>query len=237
MVIVGSARIGENGRITGGASGDQKQITTPDYKGEVSLQYFYESPKGYYVLRAKSDAYANKIAKKMLTACNNPNIGYDQNNRLGVITNGVSTKVKTECDCSSLVRACVKEGTGKDPGNFTTANEAARLEATGLFDPRIPYVKGMILYTGDILVTKTKGHTLIVVEGAHRKTADLQYFDKYGGTTESLVTALETIGENSSFLYRSKIAAANDIVGYKGTAEQNIHMVNLLKRGKLIKPR
>ena len=236
MVIVGSARIGENGKVTGGARGDQNQTATPDYKGEVSLQYFYESPKGYYVLRAKSDAHANKIAKKMLTACNNPKMGYRQDDRYGVIRNGVDSKEETNCDCSSLVRACVKEGAGKDPGDFTTANEAAKLEATGLFEPRISYVKGMILYTGDILVTKTKGHTLIVVEGAHRKTADLQYFDKYGGTTESLVTALETIGENSSFAYRSKIAAANDITGYKGTSEQNIRMVNLLKRGKLIKP-
>lgn len=236
MVIVGSARIGENGKVTGGARGDQKQTVTPDYKGEVSLQYFYESPKGYNVLRAKSDAHAVKIARKMLTACNNPNVGYRQDDRLGVIINGVDSKVKTNCDCSSLVRACVKEGAGKDPGDFTTANEAARLEATGLFEPRIPYVKGMILYTGDILVTKTKGHTLIVVEGARRHAAETRYFDKYAGTSESIVTALETIGENSSFSHRSKIAAANDITGYKGTSEQNIRMVNLLKRGKLIKP-
>lgn len=42
--------------------------------------------------------------------------------------------------------------------------------------------------------------------------------------------------KGSSFSHRSKIAAANDITGYKGTSEHNIRMVNLLKRGKLIKP-
>ena len=32
-IIIGSARMGENGKITGGAAGDQKQTSVPDYKG------------------------------------------------------------------------------------------------------------------------------------------------------------------------------------------------------------
>lgn len=168
-VIIGSARIGENGRITGGASGDQKQVSSPDYRGEVSMQEFYVSSKGWYVLRPKSSEHAKKIANNMKIACNNKNIGYDQNGRYGVIKYGVATKTKTEADCSSLVRACVKEATGKDPGDFNTSNEASVLEKTGLFEKRVAYTSGMSLHTGDVLVTKTKGHTVIVVEG---KSAD-----------------------------------------------------------------
>lgn len=161
-VIIGSARSDEHGHITGGAAGDQKG------GAEVSTQNFYVHSKGWYVLRAKSDTVANKIAERMRAACANNNLGYDQTGRLGVINNGINSKVKTECDCSSLVRACVKEASGKDPGNFVTSNEVSMLQGTGLFMPTKTYYSGMTLYTGDILVTKTKGHTVIVTSGASR---------------------------------------------------------------------
>lgn len=57
---------------------------------------------------------------------------------------------------------------------------------------------------------------------------------KYTGF--SIVDALKSIGANSSYAYRCKIAKANDIVNYKGTAMQNLKMLSLLKKGKLIKP-
>ena len=238
-VIIGSARIDERGKATGGAVGDQKQTSKPDYKGEVSLQNFYVASKGWYVLHPKSNAHAIKIAEKMLTACNNANLGYDQANRDGVIKNGISTKTRTECDCSSLVRACVKEATGKDPGNFNTANEASALEATGLFNGRMAYTNGMTLYTGDVLVTKTKGHTVIVVEGASRLSAPVSsvtYYPKYTGSSGSIVAALAAVGEkDTSYSHRAKIAKVNAISGYSGTAAQNTKMVKLLKSGKLIK--
>lgn len=62
------------------------------------------------------------------------------------------------------------------------------------------------------------------------------YFKKYTGTTSSIVTALKSIGATTSFSYRSKIAKANGISGYIGTAKQNTTMLNLLKKGALIKP-
>ena len=236
-VIIGSARIDENGRASGGAAGDQKQSTTPDYTGEVSMQNFYVHTKGWYVLHPQDPEVAIRLAAAMITACNNANIGYDQLQRLGVVTNGTGSKVKTECDCSSLVRACVREATGKDPGNFTTANEATMLEATGLFEDKKNYTTGMTLYTGDILVTKTKGHTAIVTAGASLTTAQTNaYYPVYYGSTTSIVAALAQIGEkDTSYTHRSKIAAANNISGYSGTAVQNTQMLNLLKQGRLRK--
>ena len=173
-IMVGSARIDERGNVSGGAAGDQKQTSaTNDLTGEVSMQKMYSHSKGWYILRPKSAAHAVKMADLMKAACNNANIGYDQGNRLGVVQHGIMTAVKTECDCSSLVREVVKEATGKDPGNFTTANEAASLEATGLFESKRSYVSQSAtpVYDGDVLVTKTKGHTVIVVCGSARKAA------------------------------------------------------------------
>lgn len=165
VIIIGSARIDERGKASGGMAGDQKQTGKNDYRGEVSLQEFYVHRLGWYILRPIKPEHAIDIAQNMADACDNVNLGYDQSQRLGVITKGIHTAVKTECDCSSLVRECVREATGVDPGDFTTLNEAARLEATGLFEDRMKYVPGIRLYTGDVLVTCTKGHTAIVTEG------------------------------------------------------------------------
>ena len=173
-IMVGSARIDERGNASGGAAGDQKQTSaTNDLAGEVSMQAMYSHSKGWYILRPKSAAHAAKMAALMKAACNNANIGYDQGNRLGVVQHGIMSAVKTECDCSSLVRQVVKEATGKDPGNFTTSNEAAALEATGLFESKRSYTSQSAtpVYDGDVLVTKSKGHTVIVVSGNDRSTA------------------------------------------------------------------
>lgn len=164
--IIGSARIDERGKASGGKAGDQKQKSTPDYKGEVSMQNFYVSSKGWYILRAKNPDIAANIALAMTIACNNPNIGYNQAKRLDIIKAGTHATQPTSCDCSSLVRQCVREA-GIEVGNFTTANEAAVLVGTGQFE-KIAYTKNTTLYLGDILVTKTKGHTVVVTSGNTR---------------------------------------------------------------------
>ena len=168
MTTIGSARIDERGKASGGKAGDQKQTSSPDYKGEVSMQNFYVSSKGWYILRAKNPDIAANIALAMTIACNNPNIGYNQAKRLDIIKAEAGTHATqpTSCDCSSLVRQCVRES-GIEVGNFTTANEVSVLMATGHFD-KLTYKTGTTLYLGDILVTKTKGHTVVVTSGATR---------------------------------------------------------------------
>ena len=164
--IIGSARIDERGKATGGKAGDQKQKTSPDYKGEVSMQNFYDVGKWGYVVRAILPTVAESIALSMTIACNNPNIGYNQARRLDIIKVGTRTTTPTSCDCSSLARQCVREA-GIEVGNFTTANEVSVLMATGQFE-KLTYKKGMTLFLGDILVTRVKGHTVIVTSGATR---------------------------------------------------------------------
>lgn len=159
-VVIGSARCDENGKLTGGKAGDQTGK-------EVSTQTFYMHSKGWIGLRAKDSALAEKLAKGMQIACDNSNLGYDQNERLGVVRKGIETKVKTECDCSSLVRAVLKYA-GVEVTNFTTATEKAIIMATGLFD-EVKINSAADVTNGMILVTKSKGHTAIVVSGATEK--------------------------------------------------------------------
>ena len=197
-IYVGSARIDERGQPSGGQAGDQKQTSnTFDTKGEVSQQVMYTSSKGWYILRPKDIEVANKMACLMVVACNNANLGYDQNQRLGVIKNGIKSAVKTECDCSSLVRACVKEATGKDPGNFATVNEKAVLLASGLFNDKGKYASQLKtpVYNGDVLVTCTSGHTVIVTSGNARvgnissSTTKKESYDSWVASLQKLIGA------------------------------------------------
>ena len=170
-IYIGSARVDERGKYFGGSVGDQKQkSSTNDLIGEVSMQPMYIHSKGWYIYRPKKVEIANALASAMFISCNNKNLGYDQYNRLGVIKYGIDTNTKTECDCSSLVRACIIKATGKDIGNFTTTNECNYLDKSGLFEKKVSYVSQTKtpVYNGDILVTKTKGHTVIVVSGNPR---------------------------------------------------------------------
>lgn len=164
-VLIGSARINEKGGINGGAAGDQTG-------GEVSTQAWYPHSKGWIVIRAKEPAVREKIARNMQAMCDNNNIGYCQNHR-GTLTVAAkpygydASKVtkKVEVDCSEGVRNCVLYA-GINVGSFSTSGEVSTLRNTGAFDilEDDKYCKSSdYLLRGDILVTKTKGHTVVVL--------------------------------------------------------------------------
>ena len=227
-VIIGSARHDEHGNCySGGKAGDQTGQ-------EVSTQNFYNHSKGWYVLRAKDDRVAEKLAEAMQIASDNKNIGYDQSERYGIIKHGINTKVKTECDCSSLVRACIIYASGKDVGDFNTSNERSVILKSGLFKDVGSYKQGDTLYNGDILVTRTKGHTAIVVSGAKKSKG--KYYPKYTGNSNSIVEALKAVVEDDvSKEHRAEIAKKNGFSNFKFTSEENSKMLSLLKKGKLKK--
>ena len=248
-VILGSARVDEKGEYQGGKPGDQKQQSKVDDRaGEVSMQAFYLHKKGWYILRPANKSMATNMAQAMICACNNANIGYSQSDRGGILKQGVNAKTPTNCDCSSLVRQCIKEACGRDVGNFTTYNEASILEKSGLFEKRIKYInsKQTPLHTGDVLVTCSKGHTVVVVKGTDSKEEPKQsakpkatdFYSKYTGTSNSIVLALKAVGEKDiSFAHRRQIADANGIsaASYEGSAKQNLKLLTLLKNGELRK--
>lgn len=164
-VIIGSARIDERGKASGGKAGDQTGK-------EVSTQNWYKHSKGWVVLRAKDPKKAARIAQAMRAACANDNIGYDQYQNQ-TLWNAVKDKgydpakatVKCETDCARLVRVCCACA-GIIARDFYTATEAAYLMDTGEF---VKFTTSKYtnqddyLGAGDILVTKTKGHTVVVL--------------------------------------------------------------------------
>ena len=167
MIKVGSARIDENGNANWGKAGDQNGK-------EVAIEPYYSHRLGWHMLRAKDENVARKIGLAMIEACLNDNIGYDQSGRYGVIeclkVYGRIAKINkpTEADCSSLVRACCIQA-GIQVGDFNTSSEVAVLERTGAFQKAVIVTNDTKLCQGDILVTRSKGHTVIVTEGYPRE--------------------------------------------------------------------
>jgi hypothetical protein len=101
-------------------------------------------------------------------ACANDNIGYDQYQRdtlyyaVKPLNFDISKLDKAvETDCSALVRVCVNYA-GISVGDFYTASELSTLMATGAFEEVNVALPGG-LKRGDILVTKTKGHTVVAL--------------------------------------------------------------------------
>lgn len=62
----------------------------------------------------------------------------------------------------------------------------------------------------------------------------VKYLSNPGYKGSSIVDGLNQIKVDSSYNYRSKLAKVNGISNYRGTAEQNTQLLNLLKKGKLI---
>lgn len=164
-VIIGSARRDENGRYSGGSSTVNASI-------EISTQEWYQHSKGWYVIRPKDPVVAEKIAKNMEAACESKYIGYDQGQNYtlyqAVKPLGYDiSKLKTYCetDCARLVRVCVLYA-GINAPDFYTGNMKDALINTGaftLFTSSDYCNSSKKLRRGDILVTRSKGHTVVVL--------------------------------------------------------------------------
>ena len=138
--------------------------------------------KGWVLLRARDASVRERIALAMERACANDKIGYSQGTR-NTLYNDVKafgfdparTTKNVNTDCSALVRVCVNFA-GIAVGDFTTSNEASVLVAAGGFE-RITDDKHCkredYLLRGGILVTRTKGHTVVVLSNGALATEEV----------------------------------------------------------------
>lgn len=185
-VIVGSARGDENNRAYGGKAGDQRSGR------EVSTQNWYKHTKGWRVFRAIDPNKAAIIGHQMQAACDNNMIGYDQWERYDLFAEAkkvgfdlAKVTTPTECDCSELVRCCCAAAGIMDlpTSGFRTINMAKYLLKTGEFvelEGSKYTEQSEYLGVGDILVTRTSGHTVVVLTNGK----------KYEGTVTSKEYAL-----------------------------------------------
>ena len=172
-VLIGSARSSYGNTTPGDQNGGR----------EVSTENWYLHSKGWYVLRAKDATVREKIAVAMEHACANNDIGYSQGTRLTLFNNvkdfgfdPAKTTKPVNTDCSALVRVCVHYA-GIMVRNFITSNELPILMATVAFEKFTDdaHCKSSDhLLRGDILVTRVKGHTVIVLSNGAKAAEERQ---------------------------------------------------------------
>lgn len=165
-IIIGSARISENGTING-KKGDQTG-------NEVAQEKYYLHRQDWRGMRCIYPDRALMMSYDMASMCNNNNFGYSQSDRYSGLYEakkvGYDTaKVNTPCniDCTTGLRICLAYA-GYEVEDFYTVTEYDTIMATGDFidiTDQFDHSTGEGLCSGDILVTNGKGHTVIVTNG------------------------------------------------------------------------
>lgn len=177
-VKIGHASISEKGTISGKA-GDQTGR-------EVFTRNWYKHSKGWVTLEFIDPKMGEYAAEAMEMACANPDIGYNQYENQ-TLWNDIKpfgwdpskTTKKVNTDCARLIRVCVqyavkKMGLDIIIPDFYTASEVAVLMATGLFikHTEAKYnTQDAYLRRSMIQVTKTKGHTLMILSNGSKVNA------------------------------------------------------------------
>lgn len=134
---------------------------------------------------------------------------YNGNKRMQIATNPDEKKKPTAANI-----AWQYTSKGRFPKTISNGN-------SGNFDLNVLYKEPAAKKGKDNKKTTTKVKT--------------KYYPRYRGKTTSLVDALKSLGINSGKNNRKRIAVLNGIKNYSGTATQNTRLLNLLKKGKLVK--
>lgn len=165
---------------------------------------------------------------------------------------GASDLIYPECGCEEMIKGLKQMGIYIEDESITPAIGDLVFfdwQDTGFGDD-----KGWADHVG--VVVSVNGKTFTTVEGNRGKAVSKReyvingkqlrgfarpkytdtaanYYPKYRGLSNSIVDALNTLGVNSSYTYRLKIAKKNGIKLYTGTAKQNTKLLDLLRQGKL----
>lgn len=129
-IKIGHASIDENGKVSGGKTGDQTGK-------EICVRNWYSKPWNVY-LECTDKVLADKAASIMECICADDKYGYDQNQRLtgynAIVKNGNRIHgAEGEFDCSSLVSTCYKLAGLNISPSCTTRNLRVELIKTGKF--------------------------------------------------------------------------------------------------------
>ena len=156
-------------------------------------------------------SYYNEHIDRKLVKCNNWWIAryYNSNKRMQIAT---APDQEKKPDAANI--AWQYTSSGRFPKVISTGN-------SGNFDLNVVYKEPTSKKVEETKKTPAKTKTV--------------YYPKYRGKSSSIVDALKSLKMNSSKKNREKIATLNGIKNYKGGASQNTKLINLLKRGKLIK--
>lgn len=178
------------------------------------------------------------------------------NSRMDDIAKGIlsSFGIKTSGTSSSSTSSGSSSGSASKPSSGSSTSYYKKFSSTSIVDglksigvdssmanrKKIAAANGISNYSG----TASQNTKLLDLakQGKLKKagsssssssSSSVSYYKKFSST--SIVDGLKSIGVDSSFSNRAKIAKANGISNYEGTASQNSKLCELAKNGKLKK--
>ena len=123
----------------------------------------------------------------------------------------------------------------KNLKGVTDYAEACKLIRLDGWATALSYTNSLIKLIQTYKLDKYDAEALGSKPKAKASKSSKKYYKKYTGKSVSLVDALKSLKIDYSLSNRKKIAKANGIKGYTGTAKENSKLLDLLKKGKLIK--
>lgn len=242
----------------------EKDITLCGHgSGTPSLKNMYTYLSNRYKQIAKNGKHKGVISVKRLKALNDSGrkkfvttyktiIGrnnYNQNLRSYVYTKYKDGKYYSDCSssgCATFKKIGYNVSLLNTAGIYNSslfAEVPVKIKDGHITNPEILKVGDAILFVGeDSSRPKQIGHVEFVYEikGNTSKpttttSSTSEYYPKCNDKYTTISSALDSIKVDSSKAHRTKIAKANGIKNYTGTASQNTEMLSLLKKGKLKK--
>ena len=189
-----------------------KPVSTEEYYTIGYGHYGADVRQGMTITEEQAEEYLLKDCEKAVKAVNALGLNLNQNQFDALVS------FTYNCGAGNLKTLCRNRTIAEIGEKIVLYNKAGGRVLNGLVRRR---AEEQALYNKPVNGTATE--------------TEKAYYPKYTGNTVSIVAALQTLKIDSNFNRRALIAKANGITGYKGTAEQNTKMLNLLKEGKLIK--
>ncbi len=241
-VLIGHASISENGTVNGNAGDSTGK--------EVCTRNWYNGTWGFMAVHKDANV-REKIAKIVEQACANNKVGYSQNTRNTLNTQAKAksydiSKITTacNCDCSSLINvAVVGAGLGSYGSNgWTTSTMESQLSKLGFKIIKTNLTSEAYAVRGAIYNRAGK-HVVCALSDGSKANDTLKSAGATVATTvpptsnsaytgHSLVDYLKSIGVDSSFTNRSKLAKEYGVSLYIGTASQNSKLLELMRQDK-----
>ena len=177
----------------------------------------------------------NSIENKEIPETQMPNTTTIPSINITILPTDIDMDTK-ETDSTDLASS-EKTSSQTDEIDSTTSEESKNLETN------TPEAEEAIT---DSLETKTNVKTSIEAESDKENQTSIVtdeitseplivYYSACDSSYISFVDALKSIGEDSSYANRKKIAEINGISDYSGTSAQNLELLDKLKKGELIK--
>ncbi len=121
------------------------------------------------------------------------------------------------------------------PESSKPQNEEPKITTNNVTTPDVKKVTDAQAKSNSVVQNTQKQNEPTVSTSAKAETNSTEFLSNPNYKYGSIVDGLKGIGVDSSFDYREEIAHANGIDNYMGTYDQNVHLLFLLKHGKLKK--